>query len=436
MPRKKATASDRKLIYGAYAVFIIVVGFFAYSYFTGGDNGPPNQGTLRVFASYDGSYMAVPIVVTGPATYQGTTTTDRAKPLTFQLAPGTYTVSGTYNNNPKSSTVTVTAGQTVDVSLNFGGPPPPPAGDLPLSWQRYEGNPLNIPKYTGQGVVHPDVMYFQMGKDGYKYWMIYTPYPGNNDENLCIVRSNDGISWTASGINNPVIPRNIGPWNADHNADPDWLYISEYNKWFVVWSVVPTAGRCNLAFTYSDDGKSWNFNVDWGRGNPVLIENAIEATMIFRDGRFHMLYCSPLGWLNMQVHYISFRWDNANNKITDIQQHGSWFAPATVDYQGGTGHIDLVQAGNDFYLIGPRILQNAKTGLFCWKATGSLGAFEDYGTLLSPSSSGFDSRYIYRSSLLQDEKGNLIKVDGKFMLYYSGYQSATPLIGLATASPD
>ena len=312
-------------------------------------------------------------------------------------------------------------------------------GSLPLSWQRNPDNPLSLPQYSGVSVVHPDVMYFPSGKDGYKFWMVYTPSADlqpDYAENPCVVRSNDGVSWTDSGINNPVVPRGSGPWNQDHPADPDWLYVSEYDKWFLVWGVCPRVGEINMAFTYSLDGKNWNLSVNWGFDSPVLIQEACEATMIFRNGKFHLLYCVPFGygWQITEVRYVTFEWDNNNNKVVGMRQHDSWLAPPTVEYPNGTGHINLVQAGTTFYLIAPRKISET-TSLYCWKANSlSLGAFENYGTLLR-SDSGWDAWYIYRSSLLQDGEGNLISVDGKYWLYYSGYAHSRPMIhiGFATA---
>ena len=89
---------------------------------------PPETGTLKVFASYNGSYVATSVTVTGPQTVAGTT--DPNNPLSFSLAVGTYVVSGTYFV-PQSESVVVVKGQTSNVTLNFGGPPPPPP-ELPL----------------------------------------------------------------------------------------------------------------------------------------------------------------------------------------------------------------------------------------------------------------------------------------------------------------
>ncbi|MCT4327723.1 hypothetical protein [Chryseobacterium indologenes] len=60
---------------------------------------------------------------------------------------------------------------------------------------------------------HPDVEFFPQGFNGYKYWMVFTPYFGaveNNQiskryENPTIVVSNDGINWSSpDGIRVPL----------------------------------------------------------------------------------------------------------------------------------------------------------------------------------------------------------------------------------------
>jgi hypothetical protein len=87
---------------------------------------PSNKGTLRIFSSVQGSYVATPVTVTGPESKSGTTTADSSYPLTFELTAGAYTVSGTYAGSTQTTSVTVVAGQTTDANLNFGGSPPPP----------------------------------------------------------------------------------------------------------------------------------------------------------------------------------------------------------------------------------------------------------------------------------------------------------------------
>jgi hypothetical protein len=93
-----------------------------------------NSGTLRVVAWYatgsdaegwNGSFVVIEVTVYGPHSTSGTTTTDRYNPLTLDLTPGMYTVSGTYNGVVKSVDVSVVQGEIATGILNFGGPLPP-----------------------------------------------------------------------------------------------------------------------------------------------------------------------------------------------------------------------------------------------------------------------------------------------------------------------
>ena len=69
--------------------------------------------------------------------------------------------------------------------------------------------PLNI-KTHAEGKdqpTHPKVLYKKDKWNGYKYWMVYTPYPSNINylENPCIQVSNNGYEWEVpSGLTNPI----------------------------------------------------------------------------------------------------------------------------------------------------------------------------------------------------------------------------------------
>lgn len=103
---------------------------------------PSNKGTLRIFASAQGSYVATPVTVTGPESKSGTTTADSSYPLTFELTAGAYTVSGTYAGSTQTTSVAVAPGQTTDTTLNFGGSPPPPPPPPPNLWDRIDSRLL------------------------------------------------------------------------------------------------------------------------------------------------------------------------------------------------------------------------------------------------------------------------------------------------------
>jgi hypothetical protein len=89
---------------------------------------------------------------------------------------------------------------------------------------------------------HPEVQFFPQGFNGYKYWMVFTPYFGSvgteqvskRFENPTIVVSNDGINWIApAGIKNPIAatPSKIESLRENMSdpvqgfwSDPDWVF--------------------------------------------------------------------------------------------------------------------------------------------------------------------------------------------------------------------
>jgi hypothetical protein len=89
---------------------------------------------------------------------------------------------------------------------------------------------------------HPDVEYFPQGFNGYKYWMVFTPYFGiiGSDrkaslyENPTVVVSNNGTEWfTPSGAVNPLQRRPAledsftppgGTPNQGYWSDVDWVF--------------------------------------------------------------------------------------------------------------------------------------------------------------------------------------------------------------------
>jgi hypothetical protein len=79
-----------------------------------------------------GSFVIIDVTVSGPQFTSGTTTGDRYSPLKMDLTPGTYTVSGIYNEIVRSVNAIVEQGKTVTGVLNFGEAPLPPWGPHPF----------------------------------------------------------------------------------------------------------------------------------------------------------------------------------------------------------------------------------------------------------------------------------------------------------------
>ncbi len=164
------------------------------------------------------------------------------------------------------------------------------------SFERYPGNPLLTletcdpwdgngppadPLYQIPGSVHPDVLYFPDGIDGYKFWMVFTPLddtpppgcrkpnpspdPGNKYDDYwwerpSIVRSNDGINWEkTSDYTNPVVaPGPYGTWDGNTElCDPDLVYAPgkgpNGESWFLYYTGGGPAGS-TIGVSLSYDG--------------------------------------------------------------------------------------------------------------------------------------------------------------------------------------
>jgi len=121
------------MLLSALTVLLGVSLVYAMSYEFRPSPSLPSTGTLSVSAyyaakqpdgSYEGSYVQVPVTVTGPESHNGTTVTDGNNPLNFTVAPGLYSVSGTYENaTPLAVTTNVSAGSYVKILLNFASSP-------------------------------------------------------------------------------------------------------------------------------------------------------------------------------------------------------------------------------------------------------------------------------------------------------------------------
>ena len=187
---------------------------------------------------------------------------------------------------------------------------------------------------TRTGVTHPDVIYFPGGKDGYEYWMVYTPYPSEPQENPSIVRSHDGITWTDAGITNPVIPAGTQV----HGMMRKTLILILFYDVLVtingLWYGM--AVTCNqqqkIALACSDDGKTWtqyngspvngnanpvilsgtdNNGATWERVNTDPVSKTATSTLFYKDGTFYLFYAEEASGNNRgKIGLATFTWNN------------------------------------------------------------------------------------------------------------------------------
>ena len=127
-------------------------------------------------------------------------------------------------------------------------------------WTAPPGEKLEIPTHEGSGqAVHPSVLFFEDGWNGWRYWMVMTPYPNFNEahEDPNIVVSNDGVKWQVpDGLTNPIddAKGRPDPYNSDaHLTMRD-------NEMVLTWRMVdrPNKGRESFWMTMSRDGVHWS----------------------------------------------------------------------------------------------------------------------------------------------------------------------------------
>jgi len=142
---------------------------------------------------------------------------------------------------------------------------------------------VNIPTYDKKDeATHPKVLYFKSGFNGYKYWMVMTPYPFNDasKENPSIVVSNDGETWIEpSGIHNPVsgVPRSQrGDF---YYSDPFMLFDKDRFELFF------RGTGSYLNDTYDRNGYNYIYHqtstdgINWTEPKLILDNNAPERYM-------------------------------------------------------------------------------------------------------------------------------------------------------------
>jgi hypothetical protein len=270
---------------------------------------------------------------------------------------------------------------------------------------------LNIPTYEGSGqAIHPDILLLKKPISGYRYWMAFTPYPNslNIYENPSIVASNDGKNWEVpKGLRNPL---EQAP-SEGHYSDPDIFIDEDERLWlFFRWS---HGLEERIYAKYSVDGIRWSEKI------AVLetdSESLISPSIVF-DKVYKMWYVD----IRPEPNVIKIR--------TAPSPLGPWSDPLKCKVNGvpddrNIWHLDVIKVkeGYDAFILLINKGKGLKNGelYFATSKDGiewNLSPFP----ILTPSSTGWDSFIIYRSSALL-----LSEIEGcrHYALYYSGAKSS------------
>lgn len=202
------------------------------------------------------------------------------------------------------------------------------------------------PTYDGSNqAVHPDIIYFPDGWNGYRYWMTYTPYPNGDRkyENPSIVASNDGESWEEPlGVKNPLAQPPI----EGYNNDPDMIYNCGTDQLWVFF-LEGGAGTTHVRLTTSSDGVNWT-------KSKILFSvpdfQVLSPSVVLKDGTFYMwsVNAASMGCIAR----------NTTVEIRTSVDGESWSDPKTVNVSQPDWviwHLDVryILSKNEYWMLFP-----------------------------------------------------------------------------------
>lgn len=157
--------------------------------------------------------------------------------------------------------------------------------------------PLDIKTYPAGAnqPTHPKVLYFKNGWNGYKYWMAYTPYPGNNsfEENPCICYSNDGVNWSEDRISNPIIrSAHRGCWYSDVHLvyRPDTSTMELWVRYCSNGADGQTNGWEGMYRLKSRDGINWSEKEYLYHVIDTGWASVVSPAIIYEEGMYKIWY--------------------------------------------------------------------------------------------------------------------------------------------------
>ena len=222
-------------------------------------------------------------------------------------------------------TAAPTEGATWDVDVETAVAPITP--DTPVLITTYVGAPNSI--------VHPSVLFFDGGWNGWRYWMAYTPFNGGDIavENPSIAVSNDGDTWTTpAGLTNPIVARP----GTGYNADPN-LFMSPDGTMNMVWKAVTNTKETRL--TTTRDGVTWTPSV-------LLFTNSFEdvsPAVLYDNGQYRMWTVKHADTPNTM--YVR----------TAPSPAGPWSAPVACTAALPAGaelwHMDVKRMGQQYHCL-------------------------------------------------------------------------------------
>lgn len=279
-------------------------------------------------------------------------------------------------------------------------------------------SPLTTPTPDGSGeTTHPCVVFIPGGWRGYRYWMAVTPYPAadSEQENPCILRSNDGDTWAApTGLTNPIDP---WPGGSDYNSDTELVLDPSGETLHCFWRAVEfsaTPQRGVIYVSSSRDGAVWSTPVE-AITNATATARVVSPTVWWdpAGGEWVMVGVSILPSPNVLVRYTSPTpagpWvQSSNPTVTGALPSGRDF-----------WHINAKQVGDVVFAVMNDTLLDADGsggGLYMMRSSDQGQSWELAAEAIINRWGGTWDQSLYRSSFVPLPNGDLD-------LWYAGISS-------------
>ena len=277
---------------------------------------------------------------------------------------------------------------------------------------------VDLTTYVGgtNAVVHPSLLFFDEGWNGYRYWMAYTPYNGGDPqvENPSIAVSNDGEKWvTPPGLTNPIEPSPPGP---GYLADPVLFMTPDGATMNMVFKV--NDARKQLVLRTSTDGVAWT-------SKQVILDNTYEdvSPAILWDQihgyRMWTIVYDPAVTGGVNTMYVRTAADPAGPWSAPVACTASGLPEGALSNGAKIWHIDIKRVGQEYHAVmttAPDAGQPAGVGAQCWFGKSTDGLAWTYGRKPIMPTGNFTQQGFYKAAILP----KLTPAGLSYDMWYSG----------------
>lgn len=253
---------------------------------------------------------------------------------------------------------------------------------------------------------HPKIIYFNNLWNGFKYWMVFTPYPYGDEtkENPVINVSNDLKKWfSPKGIHNPLdIPLNCSI--KQYNSDTHLLFNNDSNQLELFWRYVNDVDNKVVIYRIKS-----NNGINWNR----------KEVFLKSDNRKKLDFVSPVINYDEKIYKI---WYVNHKQIYYIEKNKNNFTEPrriNINYDNNyyTWHIDLIynKEKNLYELITCGYKKKIRNMPLFYISSENNINWTTPIKILKPCKEAykFDSYSLYRSSLIYE--------NGIYYLIYSAH---------------